>query len=368
MNLFVSYSRLDGEFVNRLVVDIEAVGHLVWIDTEDITGGGQDRWRRSIVRGIGQAETVLLVLSPQSVVSVNVEKELSVASEMNKRVVPVQFQPCELGEGFVYELAGVQRIDFSAAAYPVALAGLVRHLGGPVAGGGTMAPVVATTNSPHNRPQQTPKQTPQNTPREVPIATAGVRRGPNMRVLVGIGAVVVACLIVVLIVTSGNDNNGALSPRTSSPLTSGPATPTSDMTKVESILDGWAEKTSVREWDAVRLVSLNEANKSDAEFAKFYGAQGAAKSMKAVHVFVAAVAPNGDGSYTAYGAVIAWDFYDDPPPISTNIGCRQWIVDVAVGTLKATQFPKPQNSTTRIPREAPEAEFEAIYTSYCTNE
>lgn len=353
MNLFVSYSRLDSDFVKRLVLDLEAVGHVVWIDTEDIAGGGEDRWRRSIGRGIGQSETLLVVLSPQSLGSVNVEKEVSVASEMNKRIVPVQFQACELGEGFVYELAGLQRIDFSAAAYPVALAGLVRHLGGPVAVVGstrTMQPTVATGHSPQHTATG-------------PTARGVARRGPKMGVMVGIGAAVAACLIVVLILTSGNDNNSAASPTASAP-----PTDISDQARVESVLDAWAEETSIRNWDAVRQVSVNEANKNDADFAKFYGAPGAGKSMKAVHVFVAAVSPNSDGSYTAYGAVIAWDFYDDPPPISTNVGCRQWTIDVANGTLKAVQFPKPQNSTTRIPREVPEEEFEQTYARYCTNE
>ena len=47
MRLFVSYSRSDAQFVERLTHGLEADGHDVWVDTEDIAGSEQ--WRASIV-------------------------------------------------------------------------------------------------------------------------------------------------------------------------------------------------------------------------------------------------------------------------------------------------------------------------------
>ena len=52
MRVFVSYSRKDADFVARIEQDLNALGYDLWVDTEDILAGGQDRWRRSIVAAI----------------------------------------------------------------------------------------------------------------------------------------------------------------------------------------------------------------------------------------------------------------------------------------------------------------------------
>ena len=81
MKVFVSYSRKDTELVDRLVRDLTMLGHEVWIDRSDLVGGGEDRWRRSIVNTIRDSEAMLIVLSPNSIASENVERELSVAAD-----------------------------------------------------------------------------------------------------------------------------------------------------------------------------------------------------------------------------------------------------------------------------------------------
>ena len=108
-------------FAHRLANGLEASGHVAWIDTEDITTSGEDRWRRSIVAGIAQADAVVVVLSPSSVTSVNVEREITIAADERKRLVPIVHQPCELTAGFTYELAGIQHVDFSTQPFDEAL-------------------------------------------------------------------------------------------------------------------------------------------------------------------------------------------------------------------------------------------------------
>ena len=100
MKVFVSYSRKDAEFVARIQRDLTALGYDVWVDTEDILAGGQARWRRSIVAAIRDSEVMVLVLSPNSTHSENVERELSVAADNSKRVVPIVYQQTELPDGF----------------------------------------------------------------------------------------------------------------------------------------------------------------------------------------------------------------------------------------------------------------------------
>ena len=39
------------------------------------------------------------------------------AAEISRRIIPVVHRPCELPDGFQFELAGVQRIDFATEPY-----------------------------------------------------------------------------------------------------------------------------------------------------------------------------------------------------------------------------------------------------------
>ena len=140
MKVFISYSRHDAEFVERLDRELTRLGYDVWVDTGDIIAGGQDRWRRSIVAAIRESEATVLVLSPNSTTSENVERELSVAADNGKRVIPITYKPCDLPDGFQYELAGVQRIDFSKTEFQEGVRQLAVHLGPP---GDGVAPVAA---------------------------------------------------------------------------------------------------------------------------------------------------------------------------------------------------------------------------------
>jgi hypothetical protein len=45
--LFVSYSRRDKRFVERLVKDLRSAHYKVWLDTEDLTPG-TSKWEKAI--------------------------------------------------------------------------------------------------------------------------------------------------------------------------------------------------------------------------------------------------------------------------------------------------------------------------------
>ncbi|MGD9702267.1 MAG: toll/interleukin-1 receptor domain-containing protein [Acidimicrobiia bacterium] len=113
--VFLSYSRRDGAAASRLARDLEAHGWEVWMDTEDIAGG--ESWRRSIVDGLQSAHAVILMVSPNSMVSSNVERELTIADDEGKRVFPVMVAATDLVSGFKYLLAGVQIIDITGASH-----------------------------------------------------------------------------------------------------------------------------------------------------------------------------------------------------------------------------------------------------------
>ena len=105
--IFVSYSRVDTEFVTRLINDISKQGFDIWMDQQDI-GAGQ-RWDSAIQNALENCGTFIIVLSPTSVASENVLDELSYAINEKKRIIPILLQNCELP----YRIARVQFVDFT---------------------------------------------------------------------------------------------------------------------------------------------------------------------------------------------------------------------------------------------------------------
>jgi hypothetical protein len=126
MRLFLSYSRSDGAFVGRLSADLQQAGHDVWVDTDDIPGGSA--WRRSIGEGIARADVVIVVVTPQSMASPNVEREVTVADEAGRRLLPVQAADAVIPPALSFVLAGVQRVDFTSRPYAEAFASLLAAL------------------------------------------------------------------------------------------------------------------------------------------------------------------------------------------------------------------------------------------------
>ncbi|MEP7234296.1 MAG: TIR domain-containing protein [Ignavibacteriota bacterium] len=87
----------------------------MWIDQHGIVGA--EKWATEIVEGINSCSTFLLLISPHSIESENVLRELSLASEKRKRVLPVELERVPLPSSFEYPLAGIQHVkiaDFDA--------------------------------------------------------------------------------------------------------------------------------------------------------------------------------------------------------------------------------------------------------------
>lgn len=125
--IFISYSRRDKDFVDRLARDIEAVEFDVWTDRADITGG--EDWYRAISRAIRKCSSFLLVLSPNSSGSEKVAQELSLADKYGRHIVPLMCESCEVSEDLELPLARRQTIDFTGD-YDEALRRLLASLAG----------------------------------------------------------------------------------------------------------------------------------------------------------------------------------------------------------------------------------------------
>jgi Sulfatase-modifying factor enzyme 1/TIR domain len=85
--IFISYSRKDMAFADKLEVALKARGFEVLIDRQEIYAF-EDWWRR-IEALIGGADTVVFVLSPDAVKSDVALKEVAHAASLNKRFAPI---------------------------------------------------------------------------------------------------------------------------------------------------------------------------------------------------------------------------------------------------------------------------------------
>lgn len=85
--VFISYSRKDMAFANKLEPALKARGFEVLIDREEIYAF-EDWWKR-IEALVGSADTVVFVLSPDAVVSDVALKEVAYAASLNKRFAPI---------------------------------------------------------------------------------------------------------------------------------------------------------------------------------------------------------------------------------------------------------------------------------------
>jgi hypothetical protein len=87
---FFSYSRDDSDFALRLAEDLKAAGANVWLDQLDIAPG--QRWARAVQDALDNCHRMLVILSPASVNSTNVEDEVAFALEEHKTVIPVLYR------------------------------------------------------------------------------------------------------------------------------------------------------------------------------------------------------------------------------------------------------------------------------------
>jgi hypothetical protein len=113
-DVFISYSRGDGDFVRQLYLALINRGISTWYDRESIAVGNQ--WATDTVEGIRNCQVFVLVLSPDSAASVNVRKEVDLAQRYEKQIVPLIWRPTEIPVAMEYQLAGIQWIEFNETA------------------------------------------------------------------------------------------------------------------------------------------------------------------------------------------------------------------------------------------------------------
>jgi hypothetical protein len=86
-DVFISYSRLDKEFVGQLREALAREEQDVWVDWEDIPPS--QSWWDEIQKGIARANNFVLVMSEHSMSSPICQLEIEHARQLKKRIIPV---------------------------------------------------------------------------------------------------------------------------------------------------------------------------------------------------------------------------------------------------------------------------------------
>ena len=124
--VFISYAAKDRTRVLDLVDRLRAAGVSVWIDQMGIEGATM--WSQEIVSAINNCNILILAISTNSAQSKNVVRELALASEDDKTILPVFIEPTEIPESMKYQLAGIQRVEYFEGNEDESIGGVLRAL------------------------------------------------------------------------------------------------------------------------------------------------------------------------------------------------------------------------------------------------
>lgn len=84
---FISYSRRDAVFIEKLFNAFKQNGIDCWLDKEDIPKASQ--WKQEILVGIQFCQNFIYAISPDSIISDYCNLELDHALALNKRIIPI---------------------------------------------------------------------------------------------------------------------------------------------------------------------------------------------------------------------------------------------------------------------------------------
>jgi hypothetical protein len=93
LKLFISYSRKDLGFAEQLSQSLSALGHDVWLDKGEIEVG--ENFPQAISDGIDSAAVFLFIISPDSVASEWCNREIQLAKQHSKRIIPILYRDVE---------------------------------------------------------------------------------------------------------------------------------------------------------------------------------------------------------------------------------------------------------------------------------
>ena len=124
-DIFVSYSRADIDIVRKLVDDIHTKSNVhCWVDWNGIESG--DQFVDVIINAIEKVDTVLFILSDNSMASEFARREIDYARNTGKKIVPVVVDGGKLRGWFLFFFGSIDYIDVKV---PMQYEKLLRNIG-----------------------------------------------------------------------------------------------------------------------------------------------------------------------------------------------------------------------------------------------
>lgn len=95
LHVFISYSRHDRAYAKRLSEKLREQGFTVWMDVESMRYS--DKWWDSIVKAISACAAFVVIVSPASIASIWVQREILLAEDIGKKIFPVLLKGTDWG-------------------------------------------------------------------------------------------------------------------------------------------------------------------------------------------------------------------------------------------------------------------------------
>ncbi len=108
-HIFISHSAKDAAIAGQLVNYLESKGQQCWIAPRNIAAGRD--YTDVINEALEGCSVLVFILSPNSLASQWVKKEIAQAMSMGKQVLPFKIAKCQLSSGYLFMLNNVQIID-----------------------------------------------------------------------------------------------------------------------------------------------------------------------------------------------------------------------------------------------------------------
>lgn len=107
ITIFISYSRRDSNFVDRLEAGLKASNFHTWVDRRDVEIC--QSWKKVLQDAIDRCDIALIVLSPASVTSPYVQMEYKYALSIGKHIILLEYQNYP---AIPDAQPGIQKVDF----------------------------------------------------------------------------------------------------------------------------------------------------------------------------------------------------------------------------------------------------------------
>ena len=107
MSVFLSYARADKDLAEAVSRAFEQRGILVWRDVLGIPGGAE--WRDSLVEALAKTQAVVLLMTPGSMESKWVRRELEFADGKGRPIFPLLSRGVTPPDWFVLQFGGLER-------------------------------------------------------------------------------------------------------------------------------------------------------------------------------------------------------------------------------------------------------------------